>query len=67
MLKRFPLILSSMSASAAVTKWFFGNISETIRANDFKIYYKLAYDSLSFSAGNDAINYFRLEANRPKV
>ena len=61
--KRFHSMLSSMSASAADTKLFLGNISETIRASDFKIYQKVALDSLYILMGNDVINYFRLEAN----
>ena len=61
---RFRLMLSSMSA-AAVTKWFFFNISETI--SDFKIYHKVALDSLCISTGNDVINYFRSVTNRTNV
>ena len=51
--KRFRLMLSSRSAD-------FFNISETIRASDFKIYDKVALDILNISTGNGAINYFRL-------
>ena len=54
--KRFRLMLSSMSASAAIAKLFFFNISETIRASDFNIYHKVALDSLYISTGNDVIN-----------
>ena len=67
---RFRLMLSSVSAaaSAAVTKWLFGNISsETIRASDFKNYRKVALNSLYISTGNDVINYLRSEANRTNV
>ena len=64
--KRFRLMLSSMSAAAVGTKCFF-NISETIRASLFKIYQKVALDSLYISTGNDVINYFRSEANRTNV
>ena len=45
----------------------FLNISESIRASDFKINHKAALDSLYISAGNDVINYFRPEANRTNV
>ena len=66
--KLFRLMLSSMSAAAsAVTKLFFFNISEIIRASEFKVYHKVALDSLYISAGKDAINYFRSEVNRTNV
>ena len=39
--------------AAAVTKWFFFNISETIRDSDFKIYDRVALDSLYILTGND--------------
>ena len=45
----------------------FFNISETIRASDFKIYHKIALDSLYISTGKDVINYFHSEANRTNV
>ena len=48
-------------------KMIFGNIPETIRDSDFKIYDKVAIDSFYISTGNDVINYFRSEANRTNV
>ena len=45
----------------------FLNISETIRASDFKIYHKVALDGLCISTGNDIINCFRSEANCTNV
>ena len=45
----------------------FWNISETIRAIDFKIYHKVALHSLYISIGNDVINYFRSAANHTNV
>ena len=46
---------------------FFSNISETIRASNFKIDHKVENDSLYISTGNDLINYFRTEAIRTNV
>ena len=51
----------------AVTKWFYLNIPETVRASDFKICRKVALNSLYFSTGNDVINYFLSAANRTNV
>ena len=48
-------------------KMIFGNISETIRASDFEIYYRVALDTLHISTGNDVITYFWSAANRTKV
>ena len=45
----------------------FWNISETIRASDFKIYLKVALGSLYIPTGNDVINYIRSAANRTNV
>ena len=45
----------------------FFNTSETIRDNDFKIYHKVALDSLYIPTGNDVINYFRSAVNRTNV
>ena len=42
-------------------------ILETIRASDFKIYDRIAFDSLYISTGNDVIYYFQSEANRTNV
>ena len=41
-----PALISTAAASAAVTKWFVLNTSETTRARNFKIYRNLALDSL---------------------
>ena len=57
--KRFRLMPSSRND--------FFNISETIRASDFKIYHKVARDSLYISTGNYIINFFWLEAYRTNV
>ena len=47
---------------------FGGNISETMRASDFKIYLKVALDSILYSSiGNNVINYVRSEENRTNV
>ena len=45
----------------------FFNISENIRDSDFKIYDRVALDSLYISTGNDVINGFRSEANHTNV
>jgi len=45
----------------------FFNISETIRASDFKIYHNVALDSLYISTGNDVTSYFRSAANQTNV
>ena len=55
------------AATSAVTKGFFLNSWETIRASDFKIYNKVALGSLYISNGNGVINYFRSEANGTNV
>ena len=66
--KRFRTMLSSMSAATStVTKWFFENISETVRASDIKIYRNVALNSLYISTRNDVMNYFRSEATRTNV
>ena len=52
------------SISIAVFCW---NISESNRASNFKIYYKVAHDSLYILIGNDVIIYFRSAANRTNV
>ena len=63
---RFRLMLSSMSASAAI-KWFFGSISETIRASNFEIYHNVAHDSLYMSTGNVVTIYIQCGANSANV
>ena len=45
------------AASAAVTKLFFFNISETVKASNFKIYHRIALDSLYIFTGNDVTIY----------
>ena len=66
---RYRLMLSLMSAFAAsaVTKRFFRNILEIIRASNSKIYRNVANSSLSISAGMDVTNYFWSTANRTNV
>ena len=67
--KRFRLMLSSIRCPPPPSRNdFFGiwNISETIRDSDFKIFHKVALDSLYISTENDIINYFRPETNRIK-
>ena len=59
--------ISSRSASAAVTKLSFWNISETIKSRTFNIYLKVALDGLDISTGHDAISYFLWAANRINV
>ena len=43
-----------------MVSFLFLNISETIRTNDFKIYYSEALGSLYISTRNEAINYIRI-------
>ena len=50
-----------------MVKGFFFNISETTRTSNFKIYRKVALDSLYILTGNDVISYFRSAANRINV
>ena len=55
---------TAVVADFTVAKRLFGKISETARANNFKIDQNLALDSVYISTGNDAIAYFRSTANR---
>ena len=43
------------------------NVSETIRASDFKISHSVGLDSLYIWTGNDVTSYFRSAANRIDV
>ena len=45
----------------------FGNISETTKASNFKIYHNVAHESLYISTGNDITIFFRSAANRTDV
>ena len=66
---RFRLILSSMSASAAViTKTSFLISRKLLElASNFTIYHNLAHNSLYSPTGNDVTIYFRSAANRTNV
>ena len=46
---------------------FLGNVSDTARTSNFKLFHHLALDSLDISTGNDATVYFWSERNRMNV